>query len=310
MSIKLEVSIGEALDKLTILDIKKDKIVDVNNKADVVNEYNYLYEELKKFITNNYYYYCLLKKVNLEIWDLMDIIRTPIDKETYYLLCDITVNLNDSRFLLKKKINALSESKFKEQKGYKKRCLNIVINTNQNVFILLLGAIRYYSLFYDEVYVYIKNLENYNNELIDPYIFVLPLIGPNASTDPIGPNASTDPIGPNASTDPIGPTVSTDPIGPNVSTDPIGPNASTDPISPIGPTASTEGIFTESNHDYIIVDNNTNGNVDINITKRIAHTYFINKKKYSNGEYKETSDILINEIYKKLDLDPSISLEY
>jgi hypothetical protein len=304
MSIKLEVSIGEALDKLTILDIKKDKIVDVNNKADVVNEYNYLYEELKKFITNNNYYYCLLKKVNLEIWDLMDIIRTPIDKETYYLLCDITVNLNDSRFLLKKKINALSESKFKEQKGYKKRCLNIAINTNQNVFILLLGAIRYYSLFYDEVYVYIKNLENYNNELIDPYIFVLPLIGPigpNASTDPIGP------IGPNASTDPIGP------IGPNASTDPIGPigpNASTDPIGPNAATASTEGIFTESNHDYIIVDNNTNGNVDINITKRIAHTYFINKKKYSNGEYKETSDILINEIYKKLDLDPSISLEY
>ena len=251
MSIKLEVSIGEALDKLTILDIKKDKIVDVNNKADVVNEYNYLYEELKKFITNNNYYYCLLKKVNLEIWDLMDIIRTPIDKETYYLLCDMTVNLNDSRFLLKKKINALSESKFKEQKGYKKRCINIAINTDQNIFVLFLGAIRYYSLFYDEVYVYINNLENYNNELIDPYIFVLPT------------------------------------------------------------TATAFGIFTESNHDYIIVsDNNSVENVDINITKRIAHTYFINKKKYSNEEYKETSDILINNIYKKLDLDPSIGLEY
>lgn len=260
MSIKLEVSIGEALDKLTILDIKKDKIVDVNNKADVVNEYKYLYEELKKFITNNNYYYCLLKKVNLEIWDLMDIIRTPIDKETYYLLCDITVNLNDSRFLLKKKINALSESKFKEQKGYKKRCLNIAINTDQKIFILLLGAIRYYSLFYDEVYVYINNLENYNNELIDPYIFVLPPIGPNAST-----TAAAE-------------------------------------------GAFGEGIFTESNHDYIIVDNNTDENV--NITKRITHTYFINKKKYSNGEYKETSDILINETYKKLDLDPSIGLEY
>lgn len=252
MSIKLEVSIGEALDKLTILDIKKDKIVDVNNKADVVNEYNYLHEELKEFITNNNYYYCLLKKVNLEIWDLMDIIRTPIDKETYYLLCDMTVNLNDSRFLLKKKINALSESKFKEQKGYKKRCINIAINTDHKIFVLLLGAIRYYSLFYDEVYVYIKNLQNYNNELIDPYIFVLPT-----------------------------------------------------------PDLGAFGIFTESNHDYIIVsDNNSDGNVDINITKRIAHTYFINKKKYSNEEYKETSDILINNIYKKLDLDPSIGLEY
>ena len=268
MSIKLEVSIGEALDKLTILDIKKDKIVDVNNKADVVNEYNYLYEELKKFITNNNYYYGLLKKVNLEIWDLMDIIRTPIDKETYYLLCDMTVNLNDSRFLLKKKINALSESKFKEQKGYKKRCINIAINTDQNIFVLFLGAIRYYSLFYDEVYVYIKNLQNYNNELIDPYIFVLP----TPDRTDTNTNATTT-------------------------------NNTT--------TEGAFGTFTESNHDYIIVsDNNSVENVDINITKRIAHTYFINKKKYSNEEYKETSDILINNIYKKLDLDPSIGLEY
>ena len=270
MSIKLEVSIGEALDKLTILDIKKDKIVDINNKADVVNEYNYLYEELKEFIINNNYYYCILKKVNLEIWDLMDIIRTPIDKETYYLLCDITVNLNDSRFLLKKKINALSESKFKEQKGYKKRCINIIINADHNIFVLLLGAIRYYSLFYDEVYVYIKSLQNYNSELIDPYIFVLP--------------------------------IPTDTTTTTTTTGAFGTGAYCTDIS---------NIFTESNHDFIIVSyNNMDGNVDINITKRIAHTYFINKKKYSNEEYKETTNILINEIYKKLDLDPSIGLEY
>lgn len=246
MSVKLEVSIGEALDKLTILDIKKDKITDVNNKADVVKEYNYLYNELKDFITKNNYYYSILKKVNLEIWELMDIIRTPIDKEIYYLLCDITVNLNDSRFLVKKKINALSESNLKEQKGYKKRCINITINADNKVFILFVGAIRYYSLFYDEVYVYIKNIENYNNEFVDPYIHILPL--------------------------------------------------------------NLMGSVKDNNHDYIIVsDNNANKNVDID--KRITHTYFINKKKYNN-KYEETTDMLINEIYQKLDLEPSISLEY
>jgi hypothetical protein len=250
MSIKLEVSIGEALDKLTILDIKKDKIIDINNKADVVKEYNYLYNELKDFIVRNNYYYCILKKVNLEIWDLMDIIRTPIDKETYYLLCDITVNLNDSRFLVKKKINALSASNLKEQKGYKKRCINIAINADNNIFILFLGAIRYYSLFYDEVFVYMKNLENYNNELADPYIHILPL-------------------------------------------------------------CQIESI--KDNYDYVIVSNkdgdiDTNTNIDID--KKITHTYFVNKKKYCAHDYKETSDMLINEIYKKLDLEPTISLEY
>lgn len=249
MSIKLEVSIGEALDKLTILDIKKDKITDVNNKADVVKEYNYLYNELKEFITKNNYYYSILKKVNLEIWDLMDIIRTPIDKEKYYLLCDMTVNLNDSRFLIKKKINALSESNLKEQKGYKKRCINIAINADNNIFILFLGAIRYYSLFYDEVFVYVKDLQNYNNEFIDPYIHVLPF-------------------------------------------------------------TAIEPIIDNHNHDYVIVSI-TDGN--INIDKNITHTYFINKKKFdeiTNNIYEDTTDILINEIYKKLDLEPKISLEF
>jgi hypothetical protein len=260
MSVKLEVSIGEALDKLTILDIKKDKIIDTNNKADVVKEYNYLYNELKDFITKNNYYYCILKKVNLEIWDLMDIIRTPIDKETYYLLCDMTVNLNDSRFLVKKKINALSESNLKEQKGYKKRCINIAINADNNIFILFLGAIRYYSLFYDEVFVYMKDGSKYNNEFVDPYIHILTL-------------------------------------------------------------CQIESIK-DDNNDYIIVSTNgwseNNKNIDIDrknidIDRKITHTYFINKKKYdenSNKNYKETSDVLINEIYKKLDLEPTISLEF
>ena len=45
----LPVSLGEAIDKLTILDIKLDKIVD-NRKIDVKKEYNLLYDKLKEFI--------------------------------------------------------------------------------------------------------------------------------------------------------------------------------------------------------------------------------------------------------------------
>ena len=49
MELSLPVSLGEAIDKLTILDIKCNKIQD-NRKKNVENEYNILYEKLKDFI--------------------------------------------------------------------------------------------------------------------------------------------------------------------------------------------------------------------------------------------------------------------
>ena len=56
MSVKLDVSLGEAIDKLTILDIKKDKINDIR-KIDVENEFEYLFTELKTYVANYKYYY-------------------------------------------------------------------------------------------------------------------------------------------------------------------------------------------------------------------------------------------------------------
>ena len=47
--IVLEVSLGEALDKLTILDIKCDKIKD-ERKIDCQKEYDLLYNELKEYV--------------------------------------------------------------------------------------------------------------------------------------------------------------------------------------------------------------------------------------------------------------------
>ena len=49
MIIELPVSLGEAIDKLTILHIKCDKITD-ERKIDVQLEYDILYEKLKDFI--------------------------------------------------------------------------------------------------------------------------------------------------------------------------------------------------------------------------------------------------------------------
>lgn len=173
MSIKLTTSIGEAIDKLSILDIKLSKINDTR-KEDVEKEFNYLKSELLEILINYNYFYKILVKINKEIWELQDYIRSDLKNDKmYYTVCDKILNLNDSRYLVKKKINQMCNSTFKEQKGYKLRILNMVILTNQENINILNGAIRYFSFFYDEIYLYVsdENL-NYTKNIFknDPFI--------------------------------------------------------------------------------------------------------------------------------------------
>lgn len=157
MSIILEVSIGEALDKLSILEIKYEKISD-NRKENVRIEYEYLKNELLNYIEKFDYFYKILKKVNLQIWELQDELReNNQNKNNFYIICDEILNLNDSRYLVKKKLNELCSSKLKEQKGYSLRNLNIILDINNTLFEYLNGAIRYYSFYYDNIYIYCNN---------------------------------------------------------------------------------------------------------------------------------------------------------
>ena len=151
MSVKINVSLGEALDKLSILEIKKNKIKD-GRRGDIIIELDYLHNELEICRKKYNYLYSILYKTNLRIWDCMDIIRERPTHEVYEYI-DETIQLNDSRYLIKKKLNELSNSQLKEQKGYKLRGLNILFgcNTDANTIDILNGAIRYYSFFYDEI---------------------------------------------------------------------------------------------------------------------------------------------------------------
>ncbi len=166
--IKLSVSIGEAVDKLSILEIKSDKIKD-ERKKDVIIEYEYLHFELKELIKNFEYYYNFLKDVNLKIWELQDEIRE--NNNFISVKCEEILFLNDARFTIKNKINNLSNSKFKEQKGYKKRICYILLDkksfeTEEKYY--------YIDAFYDETIILcndeinIKNIpiEKWDNEKI------------------------------------------------------------------------------------------------------------------------------------------------
>ena len=157
MSVKIDVSLGEALDKLTILDIKKNKIND-SRREDVITEFQYLQKELHTYTEKYKYLYSILYKTNERIWECMDIIRDS-KKPTIelYEYIDETIILNDSRYLIKKKINEVGKSVLKEQKGYHLRSLHIILDCDFETINILNGAIRYYSFFYDEVILTTKD---------------------------------------------------------------------------------------------------------------------------------------------------------
>ena len=67
----LPVSLGEALDKLTILDIKMARITD-ERKADVKVEYDALMAKLQEYVTTYSYHYRILKDINQTLWDIQD----------------------------------------------------------------------------------------------------------------------------------------------------------------------------------------------------------------------------------------------
>ena len=170
----LPISAGEAIDKLSILDIKYEKIIDNNRKNDVKNEYDLLYDKLKDFIIKYGKLYETMKKVNLLIWNMMDILRDGnVDKEQYLNVCKECIEFNDIRFRVKNKINCISESFLKEQKSYKINRLIVVIEKDISENVILLNIIKYFSFIYDEIIIeslftltYISDYFYYDNTIL------------------------------------------------------------------------------------------------------------------------------------------------
>jgi hypothetical protein len=76
MILQLPVSLGEALDKLSILDIKLQNIKD-DRKNDVQVEYNMLYELLLSYVNKYNTLYTLMKDINSKLWNLLSEQRNP-----------------------------------------------------------------------------------------------------------------------------------------------------------------------------------------------------------------------------------------
>ena len=120
--INAPISIGELVDKITILEIKKNKLQ--NSKLEnVLKELSFLRKLMEKHqieITDDLF--IQLKEINLTLWNIEDQIRIKEkNKEfdnTFIELARSVYFKNDKRAEIKKSINRLSNSEITEEKFY------------------------------------------------------------------------------------------------------------------------------------------------------------------------------------------------
>ena len=120
-----EISAGELFDKITILEIKKEKISNNEKLVDVEKELSSLKNTVEKFIPNQSNiskHVNDLKEINLKLWDIEDGKRAAeIEKkfdDNFIELARNVYKLNDERANIKLAINTVLGSNIKEVKSY------------------------------------------------------------------------------------------------------------------------------------------------------------------------------------------------
>ena len=120
-----EISTGELLDKISILEIKLEKIKDKTSQDEINKEYNILKEVQNSSIEMTEKLKTLLKEikeVNLNLWNIEDKLRICEKNkdfgQTFIELARGVYLNNDKRSKIKSKINDVSGSNIKEIKQY------------------------------------------------------------------------------------------------------------------------------------------------------------------------------------------------
>ena len=120
---KIEVSVGELIDKITILEIKQERITDQTKLSHINAELGILRATIEQDnISVPEELVQELKNINTELWDAEDVIRACEKagdfSEAFVECARLDAILNDKRFLAKNKINDCTDSLVKEQKSY------------------------------------------------------------------------------------------------------------------------------------------------------------------------------------------------
>jgi hypothetical protein len=132
MNLNIEIGIGEAFDRITILEIKKSKITDADKLKNIEIEHEYLNDKLVDFISKKsaspifdiLKLVAELQETNLKLWEVEDKLRdkereSNFDQE-FIELARLVYITNDRRAEIKKDINIAFGSNFIEEKSYSK----------------------------------------------------------------------------------------------------------------------------------------------------------------------------------------------
>jgi hypothetical protein len=121
---KIEVSNGEIIDKLTIIQIKLERIKDEVKLKNLQKEYNELAEVSSSIISASDELYRSLYEINCELWDIEDHIRDLERKKDFgddFVATARAVYVkNDRRSEIKRAINIKTSSGLIEEKSYEK----------------------------------------------------------------------------------------------------------------------------------------------------------------------------------------------
>ena len=123
--ILVEVSVGELFDKISILEIKKEKIKDPEKLQFINGEYNVLKDQLSQNLKSDEKLNTLfksLKEINKKLWTIEDekrLCEKNSDFGDKFIKLSRDVHfLNDDRSKIKLEINNLTGSRIKEIKEY------------------------------------------------------------------------------------------------------------------------------------------------------------------------------------------------
>jgi hypothetical protein len=125
-TVTIPTSVGDLIDRITILKLKSDRIKNPNQLEHVKTELNLLvhpYKKMKESLINYLEIDELenvLMDINAQLWDYEDQIRQQVDDADIAQTARAIINTNNLRSSIKYKINSLLNSYIIEEKSYSK----------------------------------------------------------------------------------------------------------------------------------------------------------------------------------------------
>lgn len=167
MNIQISCSLGEIIDKITILDIKCDEIKEEFRLKECSKERESLLKSVSHLMNDTLEYYrSILKIINKNIWDDQEVIRYETDVLNYNYLAKKIIQDNDARFRVKNIINTIFNTSLKEQKSYKVKTCFVGCHPGLGDHICMVPAVRYLSILYDKIILPVREIYLENVKLL------------------------------------------------------------------------------------------------------------------------------------------------